>query len=913
MAIPQSPSEEKLDALFGPPLEIPEASHLVDALTEVSSLGRNPAIARIKQIKKDEWARIYTAYQERINELTGFDVAFSLTRSVDTILLNLIDRALKSADAPDDWHHIMGFFAIGGYGRAEFNPASDLDVILLVKDNATPDWVSKVNAEFQALLWDCGFQVGASLRSLPELEDIIADDYVTATALIENRPLRAADELYYQLAECLQRFRDRYTAPYLTFKVGELLSRRRNDGLSSVFHLEPNLKTGAGCLRDIQFLRIVAFMLFGARTLHALREFETIESEDVLKVFDANAHLLSLRTLQHFNHSHRQDQLLLADQLRCAQQLGYGAQQSLREVEIFMRDLYEKMTMVEELVKLSIGCLHILGHLEGWTPVDEREQPLCDGFRIINGYVYLASEEVLEGADFCMTILKMARLAQQSNLRLSINLQRRLKLFIETQGIISKSDPQATKLFMDLMGDEGRVAPILRDLHGSGFLGAYLPEFGRITCHMQFNAYHHYTVDEHTLIAIEYLDMIARCDEGVPRILQQVNSTIVRHDLLSLGLLMHDVGKYMGRGHVPRGELMMGEVSKRLGLNDADDDVLRFLVREHVTLSDASRQVDISDPQQLDQLARRMGSAGRLDMLYCLTWPDAKAVGPKILTGWQEAILEDCYLAVRQQLEGRLQPLETRRQQIVTILHEERQLELAQATEYLDMLATEYPYQVPDPELAMWHYDLVTDVRKHHKPAVVDVRSFGDMWMIGFSTQDRKSLLADVAAICAGNGLDIQGCRVWSTTDGISLQSILVTGVLPARWKEAEAWTTLFKHLTALGESATDEQRWLDRRRQMILPETPMDSQIDDVEVRLDQSSDECAVLDVRGKDSPGLLAVLCRIIGDAGCQIDLAQVSTMGDQAVDVFYMTVDGQKPAPALMAQIEGKVKQAMRENH
>ena len=375
-----------------------------------------------------------------------------------------------------------GFFAIGGYGRAEFNPASDLDVILLCKEPQIPEWASTLNAEFQALLWDCGFQVGASMRSLAELEDIISHDYVTATALIENRPLRACDTLYYQLAACLQRFRETYTAPYLTFKVEELLSRRQTDGLSSVFNLEPHLKTGAGCLRDIQFLRITSFMLFGARTLHALREFDTIESDDVLKVFDANAHLLSLRTLQHFHHGHRQDQFLLADQLRCAQQLGYGAQQSLREVEVFMRDHYGKITMVDQLVKLSIGCLHIRGLLEGWSDIDMTERDLCDGFKVVNGYVYQSDAHVLQTPHFCRTILAMARPAQQQNLRLSINLQRRLKAFIETQAIITKTDPKAAALFMELMvmgagGADPARSPWRRTPWGlpSGIWPHYLP------------------------------------------------------------------------------------------------------------------------------------------------------------------------------------------------------------------------------------------------------------------------------------------------------------------------------------------------------------------------------------------------------------------------------------------------------
>ena len=356
---------------------------------------------------------------------------------------------------------------------------------------------------------------------------------------------------------------------------------------------------------------------------------------------------------------------------------------------------------------------------------------------------------------------------------------------------------------------------------------------------------------------------------------------------------------------------MMGTVSKRLGLDDADDDALRFLVREHVTLSDASRQIDIGDPSQLEQVAQKMGSVERLDMLYCLTWPDAKAVGPKIFTGWQEVILEDCYLAVRKQLEGRLQPLGTRREQIISILQDQRQVDGAAANAHLDSLATEYPYQVPDPELALWHYDLLSKMRVSEHGGVSDVRPFGDMWMIAFACKDRGGLLTDVSAICVGSGLDIQGCRVWATDDGYALQSVLVTGLLPAKWKDPEAWTTFFKHLNSLGDAEVDKDRWLERRQQMILPETPMDSQIDDVEVRLDQGADECAILDIRGKNRPGLLTSLCRIIGDAGCQIKLAQISTMGDQAVDVFYVTIDGEKPSPDRMAQMVTQVKQAMKE--
>ena len=589
------------------------------------------------------------------------------------------------------------------------------------------------------------------------------------------------------LALCLQRFRERRLTPYLSFKVRELHTRRATEG-PSVFNLEPNLKTSAGCLRDIQFLRNLAFMLFGARTLaRPARTRHHRRRRCAECIFAANDHLLGLRTPQHFHHGHRQDQFLLADQLRCAQQLGWGAQQSLREVEILMRHHYRKMTMVDQVVQLCLHRLHALGHLPWAGAPRPSAQTFGRGLYCHRSFCVFRGRIPPFRRRLLPSHIYHGPRAQDNDLRLSINLQRRLKSLITTQAIVDRHDPEATDAVHGAHGAGGRVAPILRDLHGAGFLGAYLPEFGRITCHMQFDAYHHYTVDEHTLIAIDYLDKVALCDDEMPPVLQQVNSTVVRHDLLSLGLLMHDVGKYMGRGHIPRGELMMGMVSKRLGLSDADDDVLRFLVREHVTLSNASRKVDLTDSVQMEKLAKRIGSVERLDLLYCLTWPDAKAVGPKIFTGWQESILEECYLSLRQYLSGRIKPLATRREQLMAALGEQRQVSVPEAQAYLETLPADYPYQVPDVDLALWHFDLLATMRGKQGESTAGVKPFGDLWVMALVLPDRANLLADVAAVCAGNGLDIHGCRVWVTKDGFALQSVHLAGVLPAKWKDNPA------------------------------------------------------------------------------------------------------------------------------
>ncbi|TVR45043.1 MAG: hypothetical protein EA402_05160 [Planctomycetota bacterium] len=885
---------DEVVAPSGPRVEIPAPHPLLsESLAATTELGRNALTTRIKALRKSDWERLHSWYLERINEVTGFDLAVSLTSSVDAILGRLIERAVNHVKAPADWQKHLGFFALGGYGRAEFNPHSDLDVMVIVQGSRVAPWISALNAEFQTLLWDCGFQVGASMRSISELDHIIREDFVTGTALLEHRPLAAAPELIAAVAAVMERFRQQRLAPFLLYKVEELQARRRDLG-SSIFTMEPNLKTAPGGLRDIQFLRNLAFMLYGSRTLHALRELDTIESEDVSRLFAANDHLLGIRSLLHFHHGHRHDQFLLADQLRCAEQLGYGSRSSLREVETLMRGHYRKMVMVDQVVRLSIDRIRSLGHLGPRRSLLASRRPLCDGFVVIDGAVYASRRDFLHHPQMPRIVLSMAQAAQRQGVAISISLQRSIAQYLESHPQIDRRDPEAALRFKAILTAEGRVAPILRDLHGAGFLGAYLPEFGRITCHMQFDAYHHYTVDEHTLVALDNLDAIARCDSHVPALLRQLYTEIHRSDLLALSLLIHDLGKHMGSGHVARGELMVGPIARRLGLDDEEQEIVRFLVREHVTLSNASRSRDFTEPSFLNEMAERIGSVERLDLLYCLTWPDAKAVGPKVLSAWQEGLIEECYLVLRAHMSGRLPSPANRRQAVLDELIE-RGVNADSAQLHLSLLPGDYVHQVRPLAQAAWHYQLLDQARAHRQSVAMDVQAGSADWTLCLAMPDRSNLLADVASVCSGHGLDIHGCRAWVTRDQLILMSLRLTGIVPAKWDEEEAWAKLYETLAGLATSRADQEYWIERRRHMILPERRADSHQDTIEVKADDSHDEGTVIDVSVKDSPGILAVMCQAIADFGCRIDFAQVSTLGDRAVDVFYISADGQKLSP------------------
>lgn len=907
-----STTQNHRDQAIGTVVDIPVAKHLAEVLHDLPGAPRNQVVQVIKSLRRDEWQRLGAQYLERINEVTGFDMAVNLTSVVDALIATLVHRAMRSASAPDDWQTQAGVFALGGYGRGEFNPYSDLDLVVLSRDTTIPEWLRAANTELQTLLWDVGFQVGASMRSMREFEGIISDDFVTATAALEHRPLLAGPDISIAVYDCLQRFRKRRSRPFLTYKLEELAQRRAGVG-SSILVMEPNLKTSPGGLRDIQLLRNLAFMLFSSRSLHALRELDTVGVEDVLNLFAANDHLLGLRSLLHFHHGRKHDQFLLPDQIRCAQQLGYGNGDSLRAAEVLLLDHYRKMNMVDQVVRLSVDRVRSLGFLGRIKPLIATRRQLCPGFSVIDGLVYVAERKLLQGDDIAVQILTMARAAQRRQARISISLQRDIAANLSTVShLLRRPNAQAARLFMDILRHQGRTSPILRDLHGANFLSAYLPEFGCITYHMQFDAYHHYTVDEHTLIAIDYFDAVARCEAEIPQLLQQAYALVLRHDLVVLGLILHDVGKYAGRGHVARGELMVGPVASRLGLSDEEEDFTRFLVREHVLLSEASRSRDVSDPDLIEELAQKIPSVEHLDALYVLTWCDAKAVGPKVLSGWQEAVLEECYTRVRAHMEGRATSMRHRRQQLQSAFMESLGWSSPASDVWLAQMPREYCYQVGSDEDAVLHARLLEDAR-HHGHAVAH-HPRGEAWQLVTVMPDRSHLLADIASICSGHGLDIHSCRVWVSGDGYAIIAMLATGMIPARWHEEGAWRNVDKALAAAREKETDRQRWLDRRSQMIPPQPAIDSGLDLLQVSVDTNTCEnTAVMDVQAKDRPGLLATICAVVAEHDLRIDFAQIVTMGDMAADVFYVSNEGESLTPPQATALQGAVIAAISEHN
>lgn len=868
-------------------ITLPDLGPVGAEIAATASLTRNEAVLKLKQIRLREFEVVHANLVEHINETTGLDTVLTISAITDAIVRALTERAMVRVGAPADWMQHTGVFAVGGYGRGEMNPHSDLDLLMLdVKPGI--GWADKAWAELNTMLWDVKFQVGASHRSAPELSRIVEDDFVTATAMVESRPVHADVPLQQAMSDILARFRKRRGQAFLAYKLDELAKRREQTG-ASLFAMEPNLKSNPGSLRDVQLLRNMAFLACGSRNLLALGELDGISRSDLHGVLAAHDHLLELRSLLHFTHGRKQDVFQLADQVKVAKMLGYADVSRLRAVEHFMKSHYAQVRHVHQVLELAASRLEAKGYLGlRLKPIIATRRKLCEGFSTIAGRVYLSDTDFWRDPRAGARLIEMCRDAQVRQVRLSVELMRTINANLVVVDEASRSDPAAAKAFLAILGDLGGARAILSDMHASGLLGAWMPEFGLIDCLMQFDSWHQYTVDEHTLIALGNLDALAAGKvPGLPG-MATVFARLLRRDLLALGLLLHDVGKYMGRGHVARGAMMVERVASRLHLQREEEDLVHFLVQQHVILSDASRKRDFREPSFLKPFAERIGTQERLEYLYCLTWADAKAVGEGVLTGWQEALLGELYESVRDQLAGKVAGPDLHVRLSAALV--EAGATAAQAEHHLAELGGTYERQIP-PEEVVRHWRVLSSVAADGIGLLHELR---DRHVhLALALPDRHALFADVAATLSGHGFDIVDLRTWVTVAGTVVYTMRLSSIYPGRMQEDTLWSKLRSDLLAVSQGRTDARTLLDKRRAAIRTSKAADSGFEDHAIKIDgATSERCSIVDVVTKDDVGLLSRLCRAISSFDCEIGYACINTMGDVAVDVFYVTRQGRK---------------------
>ncbi|HSF05795.1 MAG TPA: [protein-PII] uridylyltransferase [Methylomirabilota bacterium] len=804
-------------------------------------------------------------------------------RLIDELVRTLLRLAVTEARASGLVPAAFVVVALGGYGRSELHPSSDIDLMVVHDGELTP-YVQRITQELLYTLWDLGLQVGHSLRSLEDCVAMAGTDLPSRTSMQEARFLVGDRALFGRFQRVLrENVYRRDFEQFLEAMLAERDQRYRKHG-ASPYVMEPNVKESAGGLRDMHTAMWLSAAKFGARTLRELTQKGLITEREQALTDAALTFLWRVRNEMHFLAGHRNDVLTRDMQPQVAKNFGYQDDDTSLAVERFMRDYYLHARVIHRVARRLIArCQETLSRRTS-AALRDRQQALADGLVFIDGRLHLADQKVDRFAADPTQLIKVFWHAHRLGCELSLELERALEAALDLIDDGVCRSPAARDLFLDICRSWGRVAVTLSQMHELGALGRYLPEFGALTCLVQYDAYHRFSADRHSLLAVEHLEALAPGKSAESEGAAQVFADVERPELLMLGMLLHDIGKAKGHGHVAKGIPLIRELTGRIGLGAEDAALVEFLVAHHLTMSHIAQRRDIDDPRTIADFAATVGDAQRLRMLYLLTYADMRAVGPGVLTPWQAVVLHELYARTLSRLTGGRVERPTRAQladRLHTALGDEVSRQAVMA--HLAMMPERYLATTTVQRMAehvrMLHRLDATRVGTElfHHP---DLGS-SDLVVV---TRDLPGLFSLIAGTLAAHGVNIISAQIATRADGIAIDTFQVNDPTGEAITAAGQWARVLDALRAVVAGEQSVEALLSRRRAAgrATGTTPTPPR-----VSVDNSlSDELTVVEVKCADRLGLLYLITRTLSAEGCDIVSARIATEIDQAFDTFYV---------------------------
>jgi len=825
------------------------------------------------------------------------DVIFSLTRLIAA------DAARARLDATP-----LVVVALGGYGRSELHPLSDIDLMVVYAGELSP-YVQRTMQELLYSLWDLGLQVGHSLRSLDDCVAMARTDFPSRTSMQEARFLTGDRRLFARFRRVLrENVYRRDFAQFLETTLGERDQRYRRYGASPYIG-EPNVKESAGGLRDVHTAMWLGAAKFGARTLRELADKGLITPREQAATDAALTFLWRVRNELHFFSGHKNDVLGRDLQPRIAKNLGYENDDTSLGVERFMRDYYLHARVIHRVSRRLIArCQETLSR-RGSAEGRQRQQALADGLVFFDGQLHLADRDPGPLRAEPSRLMKVFWHLHRLGCELSLDLERALEdsLYLVDGGF--QRSPAVRELFLDICRTWGRAAQTFSEMHELGLLGRYLPEFGALTCLVQYDVYHKFSADQHSLLAVEHLEALAPGQSAESEGAAQVLHEVEKPELLMLGMLLHDVGKAKGHGHVAKGIPLIRELVVRMGLEPDDGVVVEFLVAHHLTLSHIAQRRDIDDPKTVADLAAIAGDPQRLKMLYLLTWADMRAVGPGVLTPWQAVILHELYRRALVRLTGGRAERPSRPQLAERLRVAAGGEQPAQAVKaHLAMMSDRYVattgVQRMAEHLRMLHQlsntSVVTEL--FHHP---DLRS-SDLVVV---TRDLPGLFALIAGTLASQGVNIISAQIHTRADGIAIDTFQVNEPTGDAVTSSATWARTLDAFRAVLAGDAQVATLLEKRRAAGRATTLAGGP---AKITLDNHlSDDYTVLEVKCLDRLGLLYLVTRTLAALGLDIATARIATEIDQAVDTFYVHDGrgGKIEDPDALGRVRAALEQAL----
>ncbi len=780
--------------------------------------------------------------------------------------------------------------AQGGYGRGELNPYSDIDLLFLYSWKISP-YVEAVTERLLYTLWDAGLQLGHATRTIKESIGLSATDMKVKTALLDARYLCGHYELYQEFDKAVEsRLVKKRVHRFVQEKLLENRLRHEDYG-GSVYLLEPDVKDGEGGLRDIHTARWIGRVKAGARDLDALALKGIISTGDVAKLKASQDFLLRVRNELHFSTGKHQDQLTFEDQENVSHALGFEGEGTLKAVEVFMRNYYLHAAQISRLTALIIHRLTDTAPLVGG--LYSLAKTVREGICVSQGQLSITKPTILESEPGNLVTVFFEMQKQRSELSHETR-----ELLREHTGLIDdrfRRSAAANIPFFKILKWKERVYETLVEMHRCGILGAFIPEFGRLLCMVLHDAYHIYTVDQHSLKLVQEIERLkaGKYKEELP-LLTQLAREADKIELLYLGLMFHDIGKGFGGGHSEIGARLVPPIARRMRLNADDGALVEFLVRHHLWMTHTAFRRDLEDEKTIFDFARAMGNINNLKMLYLLTLADVKAVGPDVWNPWKASLLEELYGKTLNVLEE-MEKGEFRREDVRAVLRRiqgrvRRQLAKDHPADRVDHFLEAMPerYFLSTAENDMpAHFELMEKFTG--KGAITAVEHFPerDCTTVVICTRDRSGLFASITGTFTALNLDILSAKIFTSSDGRILDVFRVSHRGRSELVMAEQkWSKFRSTLNEVLDGKLDVARLVENSQRSLFlhrhaPKVPTVVQVDT------EASDNFTIVEVFTEDRMGILFRITYALHQLGLSIHVAKISTNVDQAADIFYVT--------------------------
>ncbi len=845
----------------------------------------------------------------------GTACAMFLSREEDGIIRSLFDFACMRV-VPDaaSAAQSVAIVAVGGYGRGTLAPGSDIDLLFVMPGKAN-EGVTKVVEFVLYALWDARQKVGHATRTIEECLRLSKTDNTIMTSILEARFICGSKKQFDELTSSFRRNVLQTSAKkFVSEKLAERDSRHAKFG-ESRYSVEPDIKDGKGGLRDLHTLFWIAKFLFEANTPEELAEKGAFSREELRQFQKCEDFLLAVRCHLHFIAKRGEEKISFDRQSELAERLGYKGHAGLKHVERFMKHYFLIAKDVGDLTRIFCASLEAK-HLKDAPRLSRVITDFFTGgrithsghkdFRIDSGRVTHSAPEIF--ARDPTNLLRIFRIASEQNAEVHPDA---LKIIRQSLRLIDekvRQDADANALFLDLLTKSHDPETILRMMNEAGVLGRFLPEFGKIVAMMQFNMYHHYTVDEHLIRTVGVLHGIENGTlKGDHPLSASIFPSLKSRRALYVAALLHDVAKGREEHHSIAGERIARELCPRLGLSSSETDTVAWLIRHHLVMSETAQMRDLHDFKTILDFTGVVQSLERLKLLLVLTVCDTRAVGPGVWNGWKGQLLRTLYTEAEPMLTGGHTAV-SRKERVQAAQH----LFLSHHADWDDERKKQacakhydaYWLNVP-PERQLQHETLIANATPREVTTEIKTDAFAAITEITIYAPDHPRLLAMLFGACTAANANIVGAQIFTTTDGMALDTIL----LQREFAEEADERRKAEHVCAtITKVLRGQMRLRDVLQHAQAPQGRAKAFTVEPTVMIDNAqSNKYTLVEINGLDRLGLLHALTEALFHLNLNIGSAHITTFGEKAVDVFYVTdlTGGKIESETRQKQIEARL--------